>query len=273
MEKGIITKNISNAYVVSTPLGDITCTPRGLFRYEKISPLVGDNVEIDVENKYIIKICKRESVLDRPAVANIKYALIITSLKEPEYSSLLLDKLIVRFLSKGIKPILIFTKLDKASKEDIKKYKEIKKYYKFVGYPVYTNKNLYRIKKLLNNKIAFVAGQTGAGKSTLLNKLNNKLDIKTNEISKALGRGKHTTRHTELFKIGNFYVADTPGFSAIEMKDIDKNKLSDYFEEFKNYPCAFKNCNHIKGKCSIIGNEKILNSRYESYKKIYEELK
>lgn len=273
--KGTITKNISNSYVVNTPLGDITCTPRGLFRYEKISPLVGDHVLIDVENKYILEIFERSNMLQRPSVANIKYALIVTSVCEPDISTMLLDKLIIRFLSKKITPILIFTKLDKCEKSKLKEFKKIKKYYKSMGYIVLTNKKTKKIKKILKNKIAFVAGQTGAGKSTLLNKLSKKLDIETNEISKALGRGKHTTRHTELYKIGNFFIADTPGFSSIDLADIKKSELHNYFDDFKKIECKFKNCEHIKGKCAVIEaveKKEILQSRYTNYKKIYEEL-
>lgn len=275
-EKGTIIKNISNLYVVSTSLGDFDCTPRGLFRYEKIIPLVGDTVEIDIENKYITKIFERKNELDRPSVANVEYALVVTSLKEPDYNSMLLDKLIVRFISNNITPIIIFTKLDKANKKELKEYKKIKKYYQSIGYKVLSNKNLFTLKHILKNKIAFVAGQTGAGKSTLLNKLSKKLNIKTTPISKALGRGVHTTRHTELYKISNFFIADTPGFSSIDLLEISKKDLKNYFEEFKNYPCKFKDCDHIKGECEVCNNVKnnnILKSRYDNYLKIYKELK
>lgn len=275
-EKGTIVKNISNSYEVNTPLGNIICTPRGLFRYEKIIPLVGDKVEIDVENKTIIKIFERTNVLNRPQVANVSYALVITSIKEPNFNSMLLDKLIVSFLSKNAEPILIFTKLDIATKEDLIEFKKIKKYYRSIGYKVYTNRNLFRIKNFLKNKIAFVAGQTGAGKSTFLNKLNKKLKIKTTPISKALGRGVHTTRHTEIYKIANFFIADTPGFSSIDLVDIKKSELKKYFVEFENFPCKFKDCDHIKGECQVmknVENNKILKSRYENYIKMYKELK
>ncbi|MFI3260568.1 MAG: ribosome small subunit-dependent GTPase A [bacterium] len=276
IEKGTIIKNISNLYVVSTPLGEISCTPRGLFRYEKITPLVGDTVDIDVENKYIIKIHERTNVLSRPAVANIGHAVIVTSMKEPDFSPLLLDKLIVRFLSKNAEPILIFTKLDKCSSEDLEEYKKLERYYTSLGYAVVTNENIEKIKKILEGKIAFLAGQTGAGKSSLINKLSNDLDLKTSPISKALGRGVHTTRHTELYKIDSFFIADTPGFSSIDLSDIDRRDLRFYFAEFENFPCKFRDCEHIKGICSVmenVENGNILESRYKSYKKIHEEIK
>lgn len=274
-EKGIIIKNVSNSYVVNTPLKDVICTPRGLFRYEKKTPLVGDYVKIDVDNKQIVEIYDRTNELDRPSVANIDHAIIITSLKDPNFNSLLLDKLIVRFLSKNAKPILIFTKLDIASKSELVMYKKIKKYYKALGYTVLSSKNVFKIKRVLKGKIAFLAGQTGAGKSTLLNKLNKNLNLKTTPISKALGRGVHTTRHTELYKISSFFIADTPGFSSIDLSDINKDDLKTYFAEFSSFPCKFKDCNHLKGNCEVIkkvSENKILKSRYENYIKIYNEI-
>lgn len=275
-EKGTIVKNISNSYEVNTPLGNVICTPRGLFRYEKKIPLVGDNVEIDVENKTITKIFDRTNTLHRPQIANIKYALVVTSIKEPNFNSMLLDKLIVSFLSKNVEPILIFTKLDISDKKSLKEFKIIKKYYSNLGYKVLTNKNISKIKKILKNKIAFVAGQTGAGKSTLINKLSKNLDIDTTPISKALGRGVHTTRHTEIYKIGKFFIADTPGFSSIDLLDIKKEDLKNFFVEFKKYPCKFKDCDHLKGECEVLVNVKngnILESRYTNYLKMYKELK
>ncbi len=162
MEKGTIIKNISNSYEVSTPLGNVNCTPRGLFRYEKKVPLVGDFVEVDFENKIITKIFDRKNELQRPQIANIKYALIVTSMKEPNFNSMLLDKLIVSFLSKNVEPILVFTKLDLLNNTEKKFYREIKKYYKRLGYKVLKNKNTFKIKKVLKNKIAFASVQTGA---------------------------------------------------------------------------------------------------------------
>lgn len=275
LEKGKIVKNISNLYVVETPLGNFDCTPRGLFRYEKIVPLVGDDVLVNTENKSIEKILDRVCYLQRPAIANIEYALIVTSFKEPDYDAVLLNKLLVRFLSKKITPIIVFSKLDLMDKKDKKRYKEIKKYYKGIGIDVYTNKNIHSLKRLLNNKIAFLVGQTGAGKSTLINKLDNKLDLKTSPISKALGRGVHTTRHTELHKISNFYLADTPGFSALDLNDIKKEELKNYFTEFSNYNCKFNDCVHMKGECEVLKNihcSKMLEERYKSYRKIYGEI-
>ena len=275
MLKGTIIKNVSNQYVVNTKYENYTCVPRGIFRHEKIVPLVGDRVLINEESLTIEEIFKRTNYLERPSVANIEYGLIITSFVEPDFNSMLLDKLIVKFLSKNVKPVLIFTKLDKCNKEEIKNYKEVKKYYMSLGYKVLSNKNLFRIKRFLKNKTAFVAGQTGAGKSTLLNRLDKKLKIDTKPISKALGRGVHTTRHTELYKISNFYIADTPGFSSITVDDIKKDELKDYFVEFKNYKCKFKDCNHLNKNCEVYKNKesnKLFFERYKNYEKMMGEI-
>ncbi len=274
LKKGVIVKNISNSYVVNTPDGDYTCTPRGIFRLQKITPLVGDNVDIEADTNTITNIYPRSNYCDRPSVANIDYALIVTSVKEPNLSLGLLDRLIVRFESKKIKPIICFTKLDLLTKEELKHVKSIMKYYKNIGYKVVTNKNLLMLKFTLRNKIVFLVGQTGAGKSSLINKLDPNLNLDTSPISKALGRGVHTTRHTELYKISNFYIVDTPGFSAIDITDIKKEDIKKYFKEFDYYNCEYKDCNHDKELCEVkkaVNDNKIMKSRYDSYIKFYKE--
>ncbi len=275
LKKGIIVKNISNSYVVNSDNEEFTCTPRGKFRHEKIIPLVGDNVEIDTEGNIITKIFERTSESVRPAVANINYALVITSVKAPDISLSLLDRMIAILESKKIIPILVFTKLDLINGFEKKEIKKIIRYYKNIGYHVLTNQNLFKLKKVMKNKIAFLVGQTGAGKSTLLNKLNNKLNIETKPISKALGRGVHTTRHTELYKINNFFIADTPGFSSIDLIDIKKEDLKKYFIEFDTIDCEYKDCNHDKENCNLkaaVEKGQISKERYENYLKFYKEL-
>ncbi len=274
LKTGIIIKNISNSYVVSTDVGDYTCTPRGIFRHEKISPLVGDDVEIDTNTNTITKISKRSNLSLRPPVANINYALIVTSAKKPNISLSLLDRLIVIYESKNIKPILCFSKLDLLKGKEKKDIQSIMKYYKKIGYEVISNKNLFKLKRLLKNKIAFLVGQTGAGKSTLLNKLDKNLNIETKPISEALGRGVHTTRHSQLYKIGKFYLADTPGFSSIDF-EIKKEDIKKYFIEFKNYKCKFDDCNHFDEECEIkqaVLKNEINKERYNNYLKFYKEL-
>ena len=209
---GKIIKIISNLYTVQTEAGIFECHARGKFRNMLLTPLVGDYCEIDTENKYILDIFPRKNELARPMIANVDIALIVVSVKEPDLSLNLLDKMISIITLQKITPMICFTKLDLLNKEEKKQVNRIEAYYKKIGYLTITNQKIGELTKILKNKIVVVTGQTGAGKSTLLNKLDKNLHLKTDEISYALGRGKHTTRHVELFKIKNFYIADTPGF-------------------------------------------------------------
>lgn len=267
--QGKIIKIISNLYTVKTDVGFIDCRARGKFRKEKITPLVGDVCTIDVENNYILEIKPRKNELTRPQIANIDAALIVTSLKKPNLSLNLLDKMISIISINHIDPILLFTKLDLLNKEEKKEFKKLKKYYQSIGYKVLTNQEYRKLNKILKNKIVVVTGQTGAGKSTLLNKLDKNLNLKTDEISESLGRGKHTTRHVELFKLKHFYIADTPGFSSLEIGTISKDAIRSSFIEFQNYSCPFKDCMHTKEKeCRVkeaVEKKEILPSRYQSY--------
>ncbi len=267
--QGKIIKIISNLYTIQTEKETIECHARGKFRNDKITPLVGDYCTIDIENKYILEILPRKNFLDRPTIANVDVALIVTSVKKPNLSLNLLDKMLSIITLNKIEPILCFSKIDLLSKQEKKELKKICKYYKEIGYQVVTNQNQNKLKKILKNKIVVVTGQTGAGKSTLLNKLDKKLNLKTDEISESLGRGKHTTRHVELFSFKNFYVADTPGFSSLDFNNNTKEEIRSSFVEFKNYQCSFKDCMHNKEKnCAVkdaVEKEKIRKSRYENY--------
>lgn len=269
--KGQITKIISNLYFVSSGNKIFECRARGKFRNLNITPTVGDYVEFDEENNYILDILPRKNTLIRPMVSNIDQAFIVTSLKEPNFSTNLLDKLLVVLEHNKIKPIIILTKKDLLNRKEQNELKPIINYYKKIGYKVLYNYNLLRIKKLLRNKTTVFTGQTGAGKSTLLNKLNKNLNLETKEISKALGRGKHTTRHVELISMYKGKVLDTPGFSSIDLSDLEKKEIRDCFVEFNNYICDFKDCMHLnEKKCTVkeaVNNNIILNSRYENYKK------
>lgn len=270
---GQITKIISNLYTVTTENGEkFNCHSRGKFRKENITPLVGDFVEFDNINNYILKILPRKNTLIRPMVANIDQAIIITSLKKPDFSTNLLDKLIATMEYYKVKPIICITKMDLLSKKELEHDKEILKYYEKIGYEVYYNNEVEKIKKLFKNKTTVFTGQTGAGKSTLLNKLDVKLNLETGEISLALGRGKHTTRYVELINMHSGKVLDTPGFSSLSFFHIEKQEIKNLFIEFKNYPCIYKDCNHIEEKeCNVkkaVEEKKILESRYENYIKI-----
>lgn len=266
--EGKIVKIISNLYTVSCNGILYDCYARGKFRNDKLTPYVGDNVIIDEENNYILEIKSRKNYLDRPTIANIDSALIITSVKKPDISLNLLDKQIILCLSNKIEPIIVFSKLDLLKKDEVRKVKNIIKYYKSIGIKVTTNKNLFRLKSYIKNKTLVLTGQTGAGKSTLLNKLDKRLNLATDEISEALGRGKHTTRHVELFNYKNSLIADTPGFSSLDIK-LTKEAVKECFVEFKNAKCPYKDCTHTNEKeCNVkelVNNNKIMNSRYENY--------
>lgn len=269
--QGKIIKNISNDYTVSAGGKEYVCKGRGKFRNIHITPLVGDEVIFDEKNFYILEILPRKNELIRPPVCNIDQAFIVTSVKEPDFSSNLLDKLLDIIEFNNVKPIICFTKLDLLNEEEKKQIEKIISYYKKIGYKVFLNTELEEINSIFKNKITVFTGQSGAGKSTLLNNLNKELNIKTAPISHALGRGKHTTRHTELIKMSEGLVADTPGFSSLDFSKMAKEEIRDNFIEFENFKekCEYRDCMHENEiNCEIkrqVLSGNILNSRYENY--------
>ena len=269
--QGRIIKNISNDYTVQTKTGNVfVCKCRGKFRNMKIIPLVGDEVLFNDENNYILEILPRKNELKRPPVSNIDQVVILTSVKHRNFSSYLLDKLITMIEYNCIEPIICFTKLDLLTEEEIDEINKIMTYYKKIGYQVYRNTDIEQIKHIFQDKITVFTGQSGAGKSTLLNRLDANLQLQTSEISKALGRGKHTTRHVELIPLFGGLVADTPGFSALDF-EMDKASIRDQFKEFEMYKeyCKYKDCMHDKeDHCMVkdkVEDGTILKSRYENY--------
>lgn len=277
MLEGVITKNISNSYTVKCGNSSFLCTPRGKFRKDKRVPLVGDRCLIDKDNNYIMELLPRKNELKRPNVSNVDVGLIITSMKSPDYNSLLLDKEITSILLSKITPIICFTKIDLLNDIEHSLYIKIKEYYNRIGIETFSNHELDDLVKRLNGCLVVLTGQSGAGKSTLLNKLDPSLNLDTNEISKALNRGVHTTRHTEIFTIKGISFFDTPGFSSLTFDNIDNERIKACFLEFHNYSCKFQDCRHIKeiscGVKDALKKGLILESRYESYKKILEECK
>lgn len=269
--KGKIVKQISNDYTVKVENELIVCKARGKFRNMGLTPLVGDNVIIDEKNNYILEILPRTSELVRPSIANVDQAVIITSVHIPDFSSNLLDKLIVQIEYNNIKPIICFTKLDLIDEEKLKEIRNIQSYYRSIGYEVYDNTD--DISNIFKDKVTVFAGQSGAGKSTLLNKLDNNLNLKVSEVSVALGRGRHTTRHTELLEILGGLIADTPGFSKLDFINMTNNDIRDNFVEFNKYKqtCEYRDCMHINEiKCGVKNNVetgKILKTRYDNYLK------
>ena len=266
-------KKVSNDTILSVSKDNkiYVCKPRGKLRNDNVFLKVGDYVSFDDKNNYILEQMDRTSDLERPSVANIDQAFIITSLKNPSFSSNLLDKLLVVCEINNIKPIICLTKKDLLDKSELKSMKPIVSYYKSLGYKVLYNKEKFKIKKLFKNKTTVFTGQTGAGKSTLINKLDKKLNLETGEISKALGRGKHTTRHVELIELFGGKVLDTPGFSSLDFSVMTKENIRDSFREFKTANCPFKDCFHInESECRVKRSVKtgnILESRYDNYVK------
>jgi len=264
---GKIVKVISNNYSVLVDDKILICKPRGKFRKNNIIPLAGDNVIIDEKNNYILEILERKNSLIRPMIANVDQIVIITSVKEPDFSSNLLDKLLTIIEYNNIKPIICFTKMDLL--ENKEQMLKIIDYYKQIGYEVYLNNEINKISKIFKDKITAFTGQSGSGKSTLLNKLDKNLNLKTGEISYALGRGKHTTRHVELLNLYDGLVADTPGFSSIDLSMLTDIQIRDTFIEFKN-ECKYRDCMHLnEDDCEVkkrIGKD-ILESRYNNYVK------
>lgn len=270
--QGKIIKLISNDYSVLTDEGVLVCKARGKFRNMKVSPLVGDEVIIDKDNKCIKEILKRRNELVRPPVANIDQVVIIANVY-PQFDTNLLDKLLVIIEYNNIEPVICITKMDLISdteKEEINRYIN---YYKKIGYKVYVNTDIENISKLFKDKVSVFTGQSGAGKSTLLNRLDESLNIKTDEISLALGRGKHTTRHVELLSLCDGLIADTPGFSSLSFIGMTKEDIRDNFIEFNTYrhDCEYKDCMHVsETKCEVkkqLEENNIIKERYENYLK------
>ena len=267
--KGQIVKIISDLHFVNYNNEIIPCKCRGIFRKEHIIPVVGDYVLFSVQKKIIEEILPRKCIFDRPKVANIDQAFIVTSLKYPDFSLNLLDKMLVLMELHNVEAIICITKEDLCDVGELKKFKALLSYYKEIGYKVVSNTDLDIIKELLKDKTSVFTGQTGAGKSTLLNKLNPNLNLETNEISHALGRGKHTTRIVELFEFCGGKLLDTPGFSSIDFKGVSANLIRDSFREFKEFSCPFKDCSHTnEQECRIkeeVKSNNIMRSRYDNY--------
>lgn len=267
--KGQIIKISSDLNFVSFENEVYPCKARGIFRKEHITPVVGDYVLFSKEKQLIEEILPRKNVFQRPKVSNIDQAFLITSLKEPEFSLNLLDKFITLMEINKVEPIICITKRDLVDDKEFIEYEKALKYYEKIGYKVIYNTEIDKIKDLLKDKTSVFTGQTGAGKSTLLNKLNPNWNLETGEISRALGRGRHTTRVVELFEFLGGKVMDTPGFSSLEISNYSKDQIKEAFIEFRSVLCPFKDCSHTNEKECVVKEEvlanNILESRYLNY--------
>ncbi|ANF97605.1 ribosome small subunit-dependent GTPase A [Paenibacillus bovis] len=301
MPEGLIVKALSGYYYVKPEQTDevvpadqpatIQCRGRGIFKKRGESPLVGDQVIFSLTENgegTVDKILPRRTELIRPPVANIRQAVLLFSVKEPDLSLILLDKFLVHIEHAGLEPLICFTKMDLLREEDTvmrEAVERAKQLYEDIGYQVIlTSAELDmgtdQIRQELNNKISMFAGQSGVGKSSLLNKVIPGSDLNTSEISLRLGRGKHTTRHVELIELeGGGYVADTPGFSQLNFTQLGVEDLGSCFREFNRYSsdCKFRGCTHLhEPGCKVLDaleNGEIANSRYKHYEQFYQEMK
>lgn len=286
MEKleGIILKGIGGFYYVEAAGEVYECKARGLFRKTGIKPLAGDRVEISVNDRAentIERIHERSGEFVRPPVANVDRLFIVASVCEPKPVLLVIDRLTAIAVNKGVEPVVLFTKCDLGSAEE---YVEIYRKAGILSFAVCaeTGEGVERVRRELSGHISAFCGNTGVGKSTLLNAVDPSLSLKTGEISDKLGRGRHTTRQSELFKVEGGYVADTPGFSSFDLEEtelITKDELPFAFPEFEPYigKCKFSTCLHVKDKgCGIIKAVErgdIPKSRHESYCAMMEQAK
>ncbi len=281
---GTIIKGIGGFYYVEAANAVYECKARGVFRKEKITPLAGDKVKITVNENAentIDEIIPRKNSLTRPPVANIDNLIIVASTVEPKPSTLVIDKLTAVAEHKSIEPIIVISKADLSSAE------KLYKIYTLAGFKVIpisneTGEGIDEVKSVFKNKISAFTGNSGVGKTSLLNNLDKSLLLKTGEISDKLGRGRHTTRQAELFKVCGGYIADTPGFSSFELDKTDlilKDELPYCFRDFKPYldNCRFNSCSHTCDKgCAVLEalkDGKIAESRHNSYVTLYNEVK
>ncbi len=286
--QGKILKGISGFYYVHIIESEIyECKAKGVFRQQGIKPLVGDLVEIDIIDETgkkgnIVRVLPRRNALIRPAVANVDMALIVFAAATPDPNFNLLDRFLVLMARQNVPVCICFNKSDLVSEETRQTYASA---YEACGYPVEfisvkQDQGIDRLMEQLRGKTTTIAGPSGAGKSSLINRLQPQVQMETGTVSKKIGRGKQTTRHTQLIHIeGNSYIMDTPGFSSLYLPSMDKEELQQYYTEFAEFEpyCRFQGCSHISepdcGVKQALAQGQISKLRYGNYVQLYEELK
>ena len=259
--QGKIIRGIAGFYYVHVPeIGILECKAKGIFRKNKLKPLVGDFVEvsiIDEENKKgnIDEVLERQNELIRPAVANIDQALVIFAIKKPEPNLNLLDRFLIMMQQKDIPCILVFNKSDLATEEEKQAFRKVyeNSECKILFVSAKQNQGIDEVREILSHKTSTVAGPSGVGKSSLINMLQSEINMETGSISEKIERGKHTTRHTEFIPIGDdTFIMDTPGFSSLAVFDMQKEDLEQFYPEFDEYRgnCRFHGCSHTHLVCS-----------------------
>lgn len=276
-DQGIVIGLIAGFYDVQTSTDIVRTRARGVFRKNNLKPVVGDHVKIQIDDQgtsYLVAVLPRKNLIGRPALANVTQILLVMSAVQPDFSLQLLDRFLTFFSWKNVPVSIFLSKRDLTNRLELAKIEANLKYYQEIGYKVY-----YSQKEVASNlpndigseQIWTLAGQSGAGKSTLINSLKSGLHQKTGIISNSLNRGKHTTRTVNLFPLGKGYLADTPGFSAIDLTPIKINELCNYFIEFRRASkfCKFRGCQHLnEPKCRVkelVETGKIKKSRYDDY--------
>lgn len=288
LKQGKIQQSLSGFYDVISD-GELYRTrARGNFRNKKVTPLVGDEVEFQLDDNdqgYILKILPRKNELTRPPIANIDQAIVATAVVQPSFSSNLLDRQLIALEISRITPVIYFTKTDLLPADQWAFFQQLTEGYRKVGYQVilpqtsFDEASLTEVQQTLDGNETVIMGQTGAGKSTLLNHIAPELKLATGEISQALNRGKHTTRKVSLLKIGDGLIADTPGFSSYDPFELQANELAQYFPEFKraSVHCRFRGCVHVnEPDCEVkkeVADGIIMHSRYENYLQLYTDIK
>lgn len=285
---GKIIKGIAGFYYVHTEGACVyECKAKGSFRNQKVKPLVGDNVELEIldeekKTASVVEILPRKSSLIRPAVANADQALLVFAAKDPEPNRGLLDRFLILMAKQNLPVILCFNKADLVSEEDCKKLEDG---YRNSGYEIHflsakEKEGLEDIERLLDGKTTVLAGPSGVGKSTLVNDLQPGVIMETGAVSEKIRRGKHTTRHSEFIWVkDNTYILDTPGFSSLEIDEIEAEALKEFFPEFHPYEgkCRFRGCVHEnEPDCAVkqaLAEKMVSRERYQSYLQIYKELK
>lgn len=285
--RGKIIRGIAGFYYVHVPeTGILECKAKGIFRNNKVKPLVGDDVIVEVLDSInmtgnIIEILPRKNSLIRPAVANVDQAVVIFAASYPKPNLNLLDRFMLMMEMQKIPASICFNKADDA---EAVRLDELVYNYKDSGCKVYktstvTGEGIEEFRKDLDNKTTVLAGPSGVGKSSVMNKLFPQADMAIGEISEKIKRGKHTTRHSELFSLGNgIYVMDTPGFTSLRLPEIEKDEVKEYYPEFECYcnECRFLGCVHIsEPDCAVkaaVDAGKISQSRYDNYKQFYDEI-
>lgn len=287
MIEGIIIRGVGGNYYVDTGSNLVECRARGLFRLKNIKPLVGDRVliRLTVEDElagYIEEIAERTNEMSRPPVANAQQLLIFFAVTNPEPSFLLLDKLLIAAETNNLKPVICFNKCDLVDDELKKEYENIfvNTGYKVIFTSKYDENSLNELKSILKDKLSVFSGPSGVGKSSIMNAVQPDFQLKTGEISDKLKRGRHTTRHAEIYKLSfGGYVVDTPGFSSFELEGIGEFDLKEYYPEIKEFDdgCRFADCLHYKEpNCVIkdaVNDGLISQTRYNNYVRLLEEIR